>query len=340
MAQLETERSEPQRRGMKILSWNVAGVRARLKDKYMVFLERGEYDVVCLQETKAEEKQVKMPPALAAMYPHRQWNATKGTTQRKGLSGTTIWSKQPVLRWMPTPAFDEEGRITAAEFDKCIVATVYTPNSQESAVRATRLPGAHMGRSVHGIHRASGEDKAGCAMRRPERGSSGRGRLPPRQGTEQDGGIHRQRKRELPDATKTQDLKDAFRMFNQEPEQFTFWDQKIPVYREKNRGWRIDYFLVSNALRGKIQRDKLRHTGTDIRLRPLPCDPRARGGRAVMTLAARQRRHDQDRKLMTRSFFLDIGTSQWQLYKMRGLAEERARKFCRGTWRVFARASK
>ena len=128
MAALHASGQQPTR--MNIISWNVAGIRARLRDKYMVFLESGEYDVVCLQETKAEEKQVKLSQALMDTYPHRQWNATKGTTQRKGLSGTTIWSKQPVERWIPTPEFDEEGRITAAEFDKFILVTVYTPNSQ------------------------------------------------------------------------------------------------------------------------------------------------------------------------------------------------------------------
>ena len=259
MAQLETERIEAQRRGMKILSWNVAGVRARLKDKYMVFLERGEYDVVCLQETKAEEKQVKMPPALAAMYPHRQWNATKGTTQRKGLSGTTIWSKQPVLRWMPTPAFDEEGRITAAEFDKCIVVTVYTPNSQSPQSE----------RHDYRVHTWDVQFREYIAQLEKIKPVVLCGDLnvahqdadvyhPDKARNKMAGFIDSEREnfQTLLDAG----FKDAFRMFNQEPEQFTFWDQKIPVYREKNRGWRIDYFLVSNALR-----EKYNVTNCDIR---------------------------------------------------------------------------
>ena len=56
-------------------------------------LIQNEYDIVLLQETKAEEAQVKLPEKIMNMYPYRYWHSTKGTTQRKGFSGTTIWSK-------------------------------------------------------------------------------------------------------------------------------------------------------------------------------------------------------------------------------------------------------
>ena len=245
MAAMYTTEQRPNK--MNIISWNVAGIRARLRDKYMVFLERGDYDIVCLQETKAEERQVKLPQTLMDMYPHRQWNATKGTTQRKGLSGTAIWSKQPVERWMPTPAFDEEGRITTAEFDKFILVTVYTPNSQsiESERHEYRVcvwdslfreyiseletikPVVLCG-DLNVAH----ED---IDVYHPDKV---RNKVP---GCLDD---ERNNLQDLLDAG----FKDAFRLFHKEPGQYTYWDQKIPALRTSNRGWRIDYFLVSDAI--------------------------------------------------------------------------------------------
>ena len=115
---------------MKILSWNVAGIRATIRKKSLDFLQDGEYDVICFQETKAEESQVQVPEALAAMYPHRYWRSSQGIEQRKGLSGTAIWSKVKAIREIDPPAVDVEGRVTALEFPTFNLVTVYTPNSQ------------------------------------------------------------------------------------------------------------------------------------------------------------------------------------------------------------------
>ena len=71
---------------MKIISWNVAGLRAMLKKGNLEkILQETDYDIVCLQETKAEAHQVKLPLEIEEKYPFRFWHSTKGTTQRKGL---------------------------------------------------------------------------------------------------------------------------------------------------------------------------------------------------------------------------------------------------------------
>ena len=118
---------------MKVISWNVAGIRAMLKKgnlQELLAKNDYEYDIVCLQETKAEEQQVNLPKELDEIYPYRFWNSTLGTTQRKGFSGTTIWSKTKPVNRIAHPHIDEEGRITTLEFDKFIIVCVYTPNSQ------------------------------------------------------------------------------------------------------------------------------------------------------------------------------------------------------------------
>ena len=117
---------------MKILSWNVAGIRATIRKNSLDFLQEGEYDMICFQETKAEESQVQMPEALAAMYPHRYWRSSQGIEQRKGLSGTAIWSKTKAIREHDPPGVDVEGRVTALEFPTFNLVTVYTPNSQSA----------------------------------------------------------------------------------------------------------------------------------------------------------------------------------------------------------------
>ena len=116
---------------MKIISWNVAGLRAMLKKGNLEkILQETDYDIVCLQETKAEAHQVKLPLEIEEKYPFRFWHSTKGTTQRKGLSGTTIWSKTQPINIINPPIIDEEGRITTLQFDDFIIVCVYTPNSQ------------------------------------------------------------------------------------------------------------------------------------------------------------------------------------------------------------------
>ena len=116
---------------MQILSWNIAGIRAQLKkDSFHYFLSANNFSIVCLQETKAEESQVILTDEIMKKYPFRFWNSSKGTTQKKGFSGTTIWSiVEPVK--IIIPEFDEEGRIIALIYEKFVLINVYVPNSQK-----------------------------------------------------------------------------------------------------------------------------------------------------------------------------------------------------------------
>jgi exodeoxyribonuclease III len=117
---------------MKITSYNVAGLRAMLKKStFESFIKDNDFDIICLQETKAEESQVELPEYISSKYNYRFWNSTKGTTQRRGLSGTAIWSKLNPIKVLETPVFDEEGRIISIEFEKFILINVYVPNSQK-----------------------------------------------------------------------------------------------------------------------------------------------------------------------------------------------------------------
>lgn len=248
---------------MKILSWNIAGIRAALKRGSLNFLQEGENDIVCFQETKAEREEVKGLEALSEVYPFQVWHSTKGTTQRKGLSGTAIWSKIPPLAEIPIPEFDTEGRLTAVEFPKFNLVTVYTPNSQSpnskrfqyrveywdimfrdfivmlESTKPTIICGdfnvAHEPIDVH-----QPEKKEKCAGFLLEERQNFQRHL--------DIGFV-----------------DTFRQFNQEPKQYTYWNQKIPAFRSRNIGWRIDYFLASHNLLPVIKESAIHPaiTGSD-----------------------------------------------------------------------------
>ena len=116
---------------MKIISWNVAGIRARIKQNYLDFLINSDIDIICFQETKATPNQVIIPENLNTEFPFKYWNSNLGTTQKLGFSGTAIWSKIRPIKQLETPEFDTEGRITTIEFDNFYLLTVYTPNSQD-----------------------------------------------------------------------------------------------------------------------------------------------------------------------------------------------------------------
>ena len=93
-----------------ILSWNIAGIRSSLKRTDFEFLKEAEYDIVCIQETKADEDKVVLPNYIKELFPFRYWENNQGITQRKGFSGTCIWSKVEGNKLNP-PEIDKEGRV-------------------------------------------------------------------------------------------------------------------------------------------------------------------------------------------------------------------------------------
>ena len=239
------------------MSWNVAGIRACIRKNAFDFLKNENIDILCIQETKAEEHQVKLPIWIEEMYPYRAWNSSKGTTQRKGFSGTCIWSKKEPISRIETPSFDEEGRIVALEYSKFIIVTVYTPNSQclESErlkyrteywqshyeefilnlqqVKPVIMCGdfnvAHKDIDLHDAEKHKNVS-AGCLN------------------------IERNQFQNFID----NDFVDTFRKFNTNTGQYTYWELRIPVFRKRNIGWRIDYFLAHKKIMKYVRNATIR----------------------------------------------------------------------------------
>ena len=230
---------------MKIISWNVAGLRAMIKKGHLQnMLNTHDPDVVCLQETKAEEHQVILPEEITSKYPYRFWESTQGTTQRKGLSGTTIWSKTKPERQYNPPKTDEEGRITTIEFEDYIVMCVYTPNSQglgtprlefrtniwhenfKKYIAALKILKPTI---ICGDLNVAHEE---IDIHNPKHHKNSAGFLD----------IERKQFQEYLDIGYI----DVFRQLNPNiANQYTYWNILNPKNRENNSGWRIDYFLVS-----------------------------------------------------------------------------------------------
>ncbi len=118
---------------MKLISWNVNGIRAAIKKDFFASVEQMQPDILCLQETKAQDDQVL--EAVAAMEGYKLYT---NSAVKKGYSGTAIFSKSEplsVVYDMDHEEHDQEGRVIAAEFKDFIVVTVYTPNSGEGLKR-------------------------------------------------------------------------------------------------------------------------------------------------------------------------------------------------------------
>ena len=228
---------------MRIVTWNVNGLRSSMRKGFAESMEQLDADVICLQEIKSEAGQIRGP--VLQGY-HEYWNSS---TVKKGYSGTMILARTEVrcVNGFDSPRFDGEGRAITAEFDDFYLLNVYTPNSQsglkrlpyrlewEAALRAHLLTlEAHKPVILCGdLNVAHHEiDLAHPARNRGKSGFS-------------------EPEREQLEKLFALGYMDAFRLFEKDGEHYTFWRFNKGT-REKNLGWRIDYFCVSQALDDRI----------------------------------------------------------------------------------------
>ena len=238
---------------MKILSWNVAGLRAMIKKGNLEqLLMEEDYDIVCLQETKAEELQVKLPEEITTKYPFRFWNSTLGTTQRKGLSGTTIWSKTRPINRINHPEIDEEGRITTIQFEDFIIVCVYTPNSQSIESPRfefrTQVWDEHFRNYITALKQIKPTIIAGdlnvCHLDIDIYNAKKNKNKAP--------GFYDDERSEFQKHLDSGFI-DVFRyLYPTQEGAFTYWNQMRAANRQNNTGWRIDYFLYGSNNTDKI----------------------------------------------------------------------------------------
>ena len=234
---------------MKLISWNVNGIRACLGKDFMKSFEQLDADVFCLQETKCQEGQVALDLPGYTQF----WYSA----ERKGYSGTAIFARREPLRavyGIGVDEFDHEGRVIALESPEYWMVTVYTPNSQEGLVRLPyriRWEQAFRGylKDLEKTHPVIVCGDMNVAHEEIDIRN-------PRTNTMNAGFTKEER------ACMTELLGsgfvDTFRCLHpDEAGAYSWWSYRFHA-REKNVGWRIDYFLVSEALRGAVAEASIR----------------------------------------------------------------------------------
>lgn len=235
---------------MKLISWNVNGIRACVTKGFMDFFNEIDADIFCIQESKMQEGQLELE--MPGYYQY--WNYA----EKKGYSGTAVFTKRKpvnVMLGIGMEEHDREGRVITLEFDEFYFITVYTPNSQNELAR---LP-----------YRMEWEDDFLAYVKELEKdkpviyaGDLNVARLEidiknPKT-NRRNAGFTDEEREKIQRAVDSGFI-DTFRFFNPQIEGiYSWWSYRFKA-RERNAGWRIDYFMASESLKDRLKDAKI-HT--------------------------------------------------------------------------------
>lgn len=235
---------------MKLISWNVNGLRACVQKGFLDFFEEADADIFCIQESKLQEGQI----ALALEGYEQYWNYAV----KKGYSGTAVFTKKKplsVFYGMGVEEHDQEGRMITLEFDAFYLVTVYTPNSQSELARLS--------------YRMKWEDDFLAYLKKLEQSkpvifcgdlnvAHKEIDLKNPKTNRKNAGFTDEEREKFTHLTENGFI-DTFRYFYPELEGvYSWWSYRFQA-RKKNAGWRIDYFCVSDCLKEKLTDAKI-HT--------------------------------------------------------------------------------
>ena len=229
---------------MKLISWNVNGLRACVGKNFMEDFKKLDADIFCLQETKLQEGQIELDlPGY-----HQYWNYA----EKKGYSGTAIFTKEEPLSvayGIGIEEHDHEGRVITLEFEDYYLVTVYTPNSQDGLRRLDyrmqweddflayiksldeKKPVIYCG-DLNVAHQE-------IDLKNPKTNRKNAG--------------FTDEERAKMTTVLSSGFVDTFRYFYPDAEDiYSWWSYRFRA-REKNAGWRIDYFIVSERLKDRLE---------------------------------------------------------------------------------------
>lgn len=233
---------------MKIISYNVNGIRAAITKGFLDWLQAANPDIICLQEIKAMESQIPTEEITAAGYPYQYYFSA----QKKGYSGVAIFSKKKpnnVVYGTGIEYMDNEGRNLRVDFDTFSVMSLYLPSGTNVdrldykfqymddfqlyiSELVKEVPNLIIAGDYNICHEA-------IDIHDPVRNAKVSGFLP--------------EERAWLDGFMKSGFIDSFRMFNQEPHNYSWWSYRANA-RNNNKGWRIDYHLASEPMRDRINR--------------------------------------------------------------------------------------
>lgn len=233
---------------MKIASYNVNGIRAALNKGFLNWLQNANPDVICIQETKAHKEQLDLSLFEEAGYPYHYWFSA----QKKGYSSVAILSKvapNNVVYGTGIESMDNEGRNLRIDFDDFSVMSLYLPSGTNDDRLGFKL--SYMDQFLDYVNDLKKEipnliisgDYNICHteidIHNPEQNKNTSGFLPVERAW-------------LTDFIESGFI-DSFRHLNKEPHNYTWWSYRANA-RNNNKGWRIDYHMVSEPLKNRIKR--------------------------------------------------------------------------------------
>jgi len=232
---------------MKIVSYNVNGIRAAVKKGFLEWLEQSQPDVVCIQETKAQPDQIPTMDFAALGYETYAFSAKK-----KGYSGVAILTKitpDKVVSGIDMPKYDDEGRFIRADFGPLSIVSAYHPSGSSGDIRqeykmqwlddfnsyVNKLREERPQLVLSGDYNICHE---AIDIHDPVRNAKSSGFLP--------------EERQWMSNFLTQGYVDTFRNINKEPHNYSWWSYRANA-RANNKGWRIDYHMITDNLLPKLK---------------------------------------------------------------------------------------
>lgn len=228
----------------KMISWNVNGIRAVMGKGFMEFFEKEDADIFCIQETKVQEGQITIPAEGYYQY----WNYA----QKKGYSGVAVFTKvKPINVYygIGIDEHDNEGRVITLEFENYYVITVYTPNSQRGL---TRLEYRMKWEDDFLIYLKSLEKNKPVIVCGDLNVAHKEIDLKNPQSNRKNAGFTDEERSKF-DNYISSGLVDTFRLiYPDRTGAYSWWSYMFNA-RQNNAGWRIDYFVVSESIKGRLK---------------------------------------------------------------------------------------
>lgn len=236
---------------MKIVTYNVNGIRAAMKKDFTKWMQEVNADVFCLQETKAQDDQLPMEEFAALGY-----ETFHHAAEKKGYSGVAILTRikpDSVVVGMDMPLYDREGRFIRADFGDVSVVSVYHPSGSSGDVRQDfKMQWLADFQAYVDELKKSRPNLIICGdfnichrpidIHNPKGNEKNSGFLP--------------EEREWIDGFINSGFIDSFRHLNPQPDEYTWWTYRFNA-RANNKGWRIDYIMVSEPISKKIQSSEI-----------------------------------------------------------------------------------
>lgn len=231
----------------RMLSWNVNGIRAARRKGFLDWFAGEQIDILCLQETKAHPEQLDK-----ALLQVEGFSSYFASAEKKGYSGVAVYTREKpveVHQGLGIPEFDREGRTLILEYSDFVLFNIYYPNGKQNAERldykmrfyeafqtkATEMKSAGKNLIICGDVNTAHKE---IDLAHPKSNEKTSGFLP--------------MERDWIDRFLADGFVDTFRIFNQDGGHYSWWDMRTRA-RDRDIGWRIDYFFVSGSLEKNVK---------------------------------------------------------------------------------------